>query len=766
MPSIPTQRDPGSQKLVDQEPAPPISRDDALTIARRNPVFERQNWTSNNYNSVQQTVRVYAEWVMEEEVADTTHRFLRYPTRRCFIEDRVQVRVQLHSFVLTGAAKISVTLFANSAPNEYALILSTDNGFVNTMVNRGLKAVHRPLTLSANLSQETGQQTEAGIYYETDPGSQRSYIATTVMIPPGANPDTSPGETYIAEVEIIDQGRFLKGRTPPIEAVRFWADPDQNLVIPRTDATTILPLIDGVDYFQCCCDVISAAGAGDNVYIAGWSFNPLTLVTGGQAAAQNGAGAGNWVGALQDTLAAKIETAYLAGANIYILLDEHNAFIGRRVVARLEASNWFGANPDRIQVRASRHPEEFKVGVGKFKKKQLLGSYHEKYVCVTGATYVAAVGGIDFMGDRHSPQEHGWRHDKDDCRTIAFHIYDATNNNQQEWVEDVLYDEEFMLWHDIGVKMVGQRAVHHIVEDFIRRWNAGEGDGVNIAYPFAPAAAAAGTELKIQYVKTDRLPTALVANHPRGIPAGNYPGTLNTMLQAVREARHYIYMENQYMRDQTLADAIATAMQSNAILQVMLVIPFESEEAAQIGDRHFAPAVVLQWWEIKTIQDRANIHGDYLQSKFIQKLRDVDAARVGVYGLAKWLAASEQIYPHAKTMVVDDTWAYIGSANANGRSFQLDGESGYIIHDRTIVTTYRKSLWEEHLGGASPQLETRQIRQFRTYWDGKALKAKTEPDDCSQVELANTAAVEILNPPAGQKYNGPGSWFKNLHDYL
>jgi hypothetical protein len=50
------------------------------------------------------------------------------------------------------------------------------------------------------------------------------------------------------------------------------------------------------------------------------------------------------------------------------------------------------------------------------------------------------------------------------------------------------------------------------------------------------------------------------------------------------------------------------------------------------------------------------------------------------------------------------------------------------------------------------------IRRFRAQWDAVAIKNKDEPSDCTQAELANTAAVEIDEPPKGQKYNGPGSW--------
>jgi phosphatidylserine/phosphatidylglycerophosphate/cardiolipin synthase-like enzyme len=310
-----------------------------------------------------------------------------------------------------------------------------------------------------------------------------------------------------------------------------------------------------------------------------------------------------------------------------------------------------------------------------------------------------------------------------------------------------------------------------LAEDFIRRWNAGEGDGPILPYPQTPAAAAAGAELKIQYVKTDQL-SVLAPSHPRRIPVRDYAGTLNATLQAVREARHYICMENQYMRDQDLADAIAAALKSNSILQVILVIPFITEEAAKIKEPP-PPAVLVEWWEWKGCRDRANLHGDYLQNKFIKKLSDLAPDRVGVYGLAKEPLSQppatlppEQIYPHAKTMVVDDTWAYIGSANANGRSFRLDGESGYIIHDRAIVTAYRKSLWEEHLGGTAAALETREIRGFRKYWDSKALKNKKGPEACVQGELQHTAAVEITDPPVGLKYNGPGSWLKDIHNWV
>ncbi|MDF3072294.1 MAG: PLD-like domain, partial [Polyangiaceae bacterium] len=99
---------------------------------------------------------------------------------------------------------------------------------------------------------------------------------------------------------------------------------------------------------------------------------------------------------------------------------------------------------------------------------------------------------------------------------------------------------------------------------------------------------------------------------------------------------------------------------------------------------------------------RSTLHGTKLQFEFIDKMRKVKSAasRVGVYALATCLAGTAtMIYPHAKTAVIDDTWAYIGSANMNGRGLQgTDAEMGVVVHDRSIVSAYRKALFKEHLG--------------------------------------------------------------------
>ena len=76
--------------------------------------------------------------------------------------------------------------------------------------------------------------------------------------------------------------------------------------------------------------------------------------------------------------------------------------------------------------------------------------------------------------------------------------------------------------------------------------------------------------------------------------------------------------------------------------------------------------------------------------------------RVAVYGLEN--AKGTPIYVHAKACVVDDTWACIGSDNANRRSWTHDSELSAGFSDSSsagVARSLRLELAHEHLGGAA-----------------------------------------------------------------
>lgn len=86
----------------------------------------------------------------------------------------------------------------------------------------------------------------------------------------------------------------------------------------------------------------------------------------------------------------------------------------------------------------------------------------------------------------------------------------------------------------------------------------------------------------------------------------------------------------------------------------------------------------------------------------MQMLKKAGGSRVAIYSLEK--AAGTPIYVHAKVCIIDDTWACVGSDNANRRSWTHDSELNCAVLDTTSERTnswahsVRLELAREHLG--------------------------------------------------------------------
>ena len=79
-------------------------------------------------------------------------------------------------------------------------------------------------------------------------------------------------------------------------------------------------------------------------------------------------------------------------------------------------------------------------------------------------------------------------------------------------------------------------------------------------------------------------------------------------------------------------------------------------------------------------------------------------------------AGGQDIYVHAKVMIVDDAFLKIGSANMNNRSLGLDSECDLALIDddrhRACVRAVRERLMAEHLGATEEQVP-RSVRAHR-----------------------------------------------------
>jgi phospholipase D1/2 len=213
---------------------------------------------------------------------------------------------------------------------------------------------------------------------------------------------------------------------------------------------------------------------------------------------------------------------------------------------------------------------------------------------------------------------------------------------------------------------------------------------------------------------------------------------------AIKQAEQYIYIENQYIRDQRIADWIIQQATEQEALQVIIMIPTAPEEVGQ-----------------ETI-DPITFKGMKLQYETLSRMLGNEElkGRFGIFSMAApespskakqvpwdWVMGNRRspaIYIHSKIMIIDDVWSTIGSANANGRSFGVDTEACIAFYDPTTVRAFRIRLWKEQLG--SPLgIETWAPADFLKQWNTLTAEAATvEP-----AKRKGFAVPHVLTAPTG-----------------
>jgi phosphatidylserine/phosphatidylglycerophosphate/cardiolipin synthase-like enzyme len=129
--------------------------------------------------------------------------------------------------------------------------------------------------------------------------------------------------------------------------------------------------------------------------------------------------------------------------------------------------------------------------------------------------------------------------------------------------------------------------------------------------------------------------------------------------KAIRRARRLIYLEDQYLWSRHIAQLFADALNDNADLHLIAVVPRHPD----VDGRFALPP---------------NQVG---REQAIELCRKTAPDRVHVFDLEN--AAGTPIYVHAKVCVVDDVWCSVGSDNFNRRSWTHDSELSCAILDET-----------------------------------------------------------------------------------
>ena len=168
--------------------------------------------------------------------------------------------------------------------------------------------------------------------------------------------------------------------------------------------------------------------------------------------------------------------------------------------------------------------------------------------------------------------------------------------------------------------------------------------------------------------------------------------------KALKQARSLVYVEDQYLWSVEVATAFADALAREPEIRMIVVIPRFPD---QDGRTALPP----------------NLLG---REPVLSLLRAAGGPRFAVYSPEN--DAGTPIYVHAKVCVIDDTWACVGSDNANRRSWTHDSELSCAVLDTargeadSWARSLRIDLAREHLGdGASVQDLIDPVRAFDAF---------------------------------------------------
>jgi phospholipase D1/2 len=396
----------------------------------------------------------------------------------------------------------------------------------------------------------------------------------------------------------------------------------------REHASSVAFLVDARAYFEALADALERARR--SVLIAGWDFHSRLRLRRGS----DGGGEGP---ELHELLRDLVERR--PSLHVHILIwdfallyaFEREALPSLLVKARL---------PERVSFHLDEsHP----VGA----------SHHQKIVVIDDA--IAFVGGIDLTSSRWDTRCHR----ADDPRRV------------DPW------GEHFGPFHDVQMAVGGDAASS--LGDLLReRWRRATGEKLEPVgerldpWPRSLRAAVSGVDVAI--ARTE--PHYGAQPEVREIEA--------LYLDAIASARRTIYIENQYLTCDSVAEALRKRLGEA-----------EGPEIVIVG-----PETCSGWLEEAAMGTK--------RARLLAHLRGADErGRLAAYHP---VVDGRPVHVHAKVMVVDDDLLIVGSANLSNRSMGVDTECALAIEAagapdlRERIAALRNDLAAEHLGSTADEV--------------------------------------------------------------
>lgn len=387
-----------------------------------------------------------------------------------------------------------------------------------------------------------------------------------------------------------------------------------------------------------------------------------------------------------------------------------------------------------------------------FKKNQFFFAHHEK-ICIVDHD-IAFLGGIDLCFGRWDTPQHGLTDDRptgyeqdgetpkdaDHCQLWPGKDYSNPRvldffRLRQPYEE--MYDRSKiprMPWHDVSMQVVGQPA-RDLTRHFVQRWNYLRRErNPTRPIPFLlPPPDAKLEDLKhlgltgtceVQILRS-------AGDWSLGLPKGvREHSILTAYISLITQSEHFVYMENQFFITSTetlgtkvgngigdaLVDRIIRAHENDEDWRCCIMIPlmpgFQNTVKQDSGS---SVRLIMQFQYRSICRGPHSIFGRL-------RARNIDPEEyISFFSLRQWGVmengniVTEQLYIHAKTIIVDDRAVLIGSANINERSMLgiRDSEVAALVRDTkdewitmagkpyrvgAFAHALRMRLMREHLG--------------------------------------------------------------------
>ncbi|KAL6655573.1 hypothetical protein ACP70R_006399 [Stipagrostis hirtigluma subsp. patula] len=392
-------------------------------------------------------------------------------------------------------------------------------------------------------------------------------------------------------------------------------------------------------------------------------------------------------------------------------------------------------------------------------------THHQKTVTLDAATpgadggrhVVSFIGGIDLCDGRYDDENHTLFRDLD-----TTYLHDFMQNNFKHACLRRGGPRE--PWHDVHCRLEGP-AAWDVLTNFEQRWRKQAPAHMRgCLLELTPAAFPDPTGLgdddswsvqvfrSIDDASVEGFPSDPAEAAAMGLTSGKNVTVDRSIqagyIEAIRRARRFVYIENQYF----LGGCASWAEDRDAGCLNLVPVELALKVAAKIrrGERFAAYVVTPMWpegepageavqailrWNRLTVEmmygivmkaiDDAGLRGQVHPCDYLNFfcLGNREAPRPGEYSPPEtpekdtdyWRAQVNRrapIYVHAKLMIVDDEYVMVGSANLNERSLAGNRDSeiaqgsyqpahlnGPCGRARGQVHGFRMSLWHEHFMG-------------------------------------------------------------------